>query len=102
MKKSIKIKKFIETHGFASVTIGFLVAHSASKFIESIINGFIMALIQPLLGKVLWSDHVFTIGMFSFKWGQSFSTGLHFLIIITIAVFIIKSLQYEEEIEKNE
>jgi len=97
MKKITTIKKFFGKYDFSGVTLGFLVAHSASKFIESIINGFVMAFFQPLLGDVHWRDDVITLGVFSFKWGEIFSTGLHFTIILLIVVFMIKVLQYDEE-----
>lgn len=98
MEKNIEIKKFIQKHNLASVVIGFLIGHSASMFVESIISGFIMGLIQPLLGKTNWKDHILEIGVFSFKWGEIFVTGLHFIVIIMMAVFIIKIIQYDEQV----
>jgi len=97
MKTSTNIKKFINDNAFASVTIGFMVAHAGSKLIESIINGVIMQLIQPMLGDIQWATHKLSIGPFSFAWGKIFANGLHLIIVITVAVVIIKVLQYEED-----
>ncbi len=99
MKVSTSIKKFIHEHGFVTVTSGFMIAHAGSNLIESIINGFIMQLIQPLLGNVHWAKHELAIGPFSFQWGNIFASGLHLLTVFAVIVFLIQVFQYEEDRE---
>jgi large-conductance mechanosensitive channel len=96
VNSSEKIKKFIHDNSFASITIGFLIAHSGVGLIESIINGFIMQLFQPLLGGVSWEDHNLIIGPFTFLWGEILSNSIHMFFVIIIAILLIRILQHED------
>ncbi len=97
MTTSPGVKQFIKKHALATVAIGFLIAHSVFNFIETSINGFVMPLIQPLLGNAHWSEHTVNVGPFSFQWGPPVAAGIHLLVAVGLVLIVIKILEFENE-----
>ena len=93
---SMEIKAFIKRHSFVSLAIGFLLAHTGAKFLESIVEGVIMPLFNPLLGGVDWNIHYLNVGPFSFLWGPIVSDGIHLLAVIIIVVITIRTFHPDE------
>lgn len=96
LKISARMKSFVTEYRFVTVTSGFMVAHAGSAFIDAVISGFIMQLIQPLVGNVQWDSHELVIGPFSFLWGNIVASALHLSIVILVLVAVIKYFESEE------
>ena len=93
------VRAFVKKYALVTVAVGFLVGHSGSQFLESIIEGLIMPLFNPFLDGHNWHDHVVNLGPFNFHWGPIVSTGFHFTAVIIVVVVVIKIFDYEEERE---
>jgi large-conductance mechanosensitive channel len=94
-----RIKAFIHKHSLASVAIGFIVAHSGSRFLQAVIEGLLMPLFNPLLNGVDWKVHTLKLGVFSFAWGPVVAAALHLISVLLIVVAVIRMLEYEEPLE---
>jgi large-conductance mechanosensitive channel len=91
------IRDFVNRNGLATVAIGFIVGHSGGKFLESVVEGFVMPLFGPFLDGVDWRDHRLVLGPFRFEWGPVVASALHLAAVLVVVVVVIRVLQREED-----
>lgn len=85
--------RIIREEEFLLLGVSFLVGHSAAAFISAVISDLIMPLIAGILGENDWKTAVFEIGPFALRWGDSLGTGLHLVVVLFIAAFMIRHLR---------
>ena len=90
MRKTLSI---IHEEGLLLLGVSFLVGHSGSQFISSLIDNMIMPFISRAFSEVHWEHAHFMISEVKISWGAPLSTGLHLLIVIYIAALALRFLK---------
>ena len=90
MRKTLSI---IHEEGLLLLSVSFLVGHSGSSFISSMINNMVMPFISRAFSEAHWEPAHFTISEVQITRGEPLSTGLHFLIVIYIAALALRFLK---------
>ena len=90
MRKTLSI---IHEEGLLLLGVSFLVGHSGSSFISSMIDNMVMPFISRAFSEAHWEHAHFTISEVKVTWGDPLSTGLHFLIVIYIAALALRFLK---------
>ena len=90
MRKTLSI---IHEEGLLLLGVSFLVGHSGSNFISSVINNMVMPFISRAFSEVHWEHAHFFIREVKITWGEPLSTGLHFVIVIYIATLALRFLK---------
>ena len=90
MRKTLSI---IHDEGLLLLGVSFLVGHSGSSFISSMINNMVMPFISRAFSEAHWEHANFTISEVKTTLGEPLSTGLHFLIVIYIAALALRFLK---------
>ena len=94
MRKTLSI---IHEEGLLLLGVSFLVGHSGSQFISSLIDNMIMPFISRAFSEVHWEHAHFMISEVKISWGAPLSTGLHFLIVIYIAALALRFLKKQSD-----
>ncbi len=90
MRKTLSI---IHEEGLLLLGVSFLVGHSGSSFISSIIDNMVMPFISRAFSEAHWEHAHFMISEVKVTWGEPLSAGLHFLIVIYIAAMALRFLK---------
>ncbi len=90
MRKTLSI---IHEEGLLLLSVSFLVGHSGSSFISSMINNMVMPFISRAFSEAHWEHAHFTISEVKITYGEPLTTGLHFLIVIYIAALALRFLK---------
>ena len=94
MRKTLSI---IHEEGLLLLGVSFLVGHSGSSFISSVIDNMVMPFISRAFSEA-HSEHAhFLISEVKITWGEPLSTGLHFLIVIYIAALALRFLKKQSD-----
>ena len=90
MRKTLSI---IHEEGLLLLGVSFLVGHSGSQFISSVIDNMVMPFISRAVSEEHWAHAHFMISDVKIPWGGPLSTGIHFLIVIYIAALALRFLK---------
>lgn len=82
-------KKIVEENQLLMIGIGYLVGRSLFAFLETTINHLIMPLFIVILGGTHWEKASITLFNIDIKWGALMASCLHFIIALTISVYLI-------------
>ena len=90
-----KIFSVIHEEGLLLIGVSFLVGHSGSSLISSVIDKVIMPFVSLLIGEESWKHAFFIVGGAKVSWGEPLSAIFHFLIVLYIAALALRSLKKE-------
>ena len=94
MRKTLSI---IHEEGLLLLGVSFLVGHSGSSFISSVINNMVMPFISRAFSEAHWEHAHVVIHEVKITWGEPLSTALHFVIVIYIATLALRFLKKQSD-----
>ena len=83
-----EFKEFALKGNIMDMAIGVVIGGAFQKIVNSLVNDIIMPVISVLIGKVDFTDMMFTVGNASIKYGNFITTVVDFL-IIAFSIFIV-------------
>jgi large-conductance mechanosensitive channel len=98
MKSTRSSKKFIEIlyeEHFLLIGFSFLIGHSCSTLLNSIINKLLMPFFSLLTDEKSWENATTTIGGVELEWGEPLSDLIHFAAAVVLSVYAYKYLKRE-------
>lgn len=85
-----EFKEFISKGNAMDLAIGIIIGGAFQKIVTSLVSDIIMPCVSMLLGKVDFTDMVFTIGGASIKYGNFITTIVDFLIVSFVIFLIVR------------
>tara|TARA_B100000959_G_C14574474_1_gene457260 strand:- start:56 stop:370 length:315 start_codon:yes stop_codon:yes gene_type:complete len=98
MKSTHSSKKFIEIlykEHFLLIGFSFLIGHSCSTLLNSIINKLLMPFFSLITDEKSWENATTTIGKVELKWGEPLADLIHFVAAVVLSVYAYKYLERE-------
>lgn len=98
MKNKPSNKTFIQVlyeENFLLIGFSFLIAHSSSQLLASLIHGLLMPIIASITDEVSWESATTTIGGVQLKWGEPLADLIHFAVVVVFSVYAYKLLKKE-------
>jgi large-conductance mechanosensitive channel len=98
MKSTHSSRKFLDIlkeNRLLLIGFSFLIGHSSSMLLKSIINKLLMPFVSLLTDENSWDAATTTIGGVELKWGEPLADLIHFVIAIVLAVYAYKYLEKE-------
>ncbi|HNX10648.1 MAG TPA: MscL family protein [bacterium] len=92
-----KISEFIKEYAVLGVAIGVIVAQAGKDFVDALVKGFFIPLIQVIFSAENFSDLDFYVRGIRFNIGGIVSTLLTLLIVLVVLYFIVKKIVLHEE-----
>jgi len=92
-----KISVFLKEYAVLSVAIGVIVAQAAKDFVDAIVKGFFMPLIQLTFSINNFTSLDFSLKGVHFNIGGIVSSLLTFLIVLIVLYFIVKKIVLHDE-----
>ncbi len=96
MKSRHSGKKFIEIlyeENFLLIGFSFLIAHSSSQLLASLIHGLLMPIIVSITDEASWESATTTIGGVKLNWGEPLADLIHFAVVVVFSVYAYKLLK---------
>ena len=96
MEKKYTGKKFTEIlheEGFLLVGFSFLLGHSGSSLLNSIVNGLVMPFFTVMMDEESWEHATVQIGRVQLKWGDPLSDLIHTIVVVVLSVYAYKFLK---------
>ena len=98
MKSTHSSRKFLDIlkeDRLLLIGFSFLIGHSSSMLLKSIINKLLMPFVSLLTDENSWDAATTTIGGVQLNWGEPLAGLIHFVIAIVLAVYAYKYLEKE-------
>ena len=83
-----EFKEFALKGNIMDMAVGVVIGGAFQKIVNSLVNDIIMPAISVLIGKIDFSDMMFTVGGASIKYGNFITTIVDFL-IIAFSIFLV-------------
>jgi large-conductance mechanosensitive channel len=96
MKNKHSSKTFIQVlyeENFLLIGFSFLIAHSSSQLLASLIKGLLMPIIVSITDETSWESATATIGGVELKWGEPLADLIHFAVVVVFSVYAYKLLK---------
>jgi len=96
-----KISDFLQEYAVLAVAIGVIVAQAGKDFIDALVKGFFLPLLQVIFSTTTFNNLDFFVSGIRFNIGGIVSSLLTLLIVLVVLYFIVKKI-IRREVKKSE